>query len=329
MAGKICVTGATGYVARHIVNQALEAGYSVMGTARTAEKVYQLENDVSHQKFRAHNAELTASWGWQAAMADCKAVVHCASPFPLSEPKHPDEVIEPAVKGVRRVLTAAFKAGVKRVVMTSSCAAIGYGHPEDNRYLTADDWSDLSAGVGSYIRSKTLAEKEAWSFAEQNPELELVMVNPSLVLGPRLAMQSSASINLVQMIMAGKYPLVPKVSFAPVDVRDVAAAHIAALTGKRPVGKRFILAGESVWMAELGEQLKAHSRKASSREMPNWLTSVAGVFDANVRSIKSELGLMRYFDTQPARKILKFTPRPLAETLGDMVASLNNGKALK
>lgn len=325
MAGKICVTGATGYVARHIVSQALDAGYAVMGTARTAEKVYQLENDISHPKFRAHNAELTASWGWQAAMADCKAVVHCASPFPLSEPKHPDEVIEPAVKGVRQVLTAAVKAGVKRVVMTSSCAAVGYGHVENNLYLTADDWSDLSADIGTYIRSKTLAEKEAWSFAEQHPELELVMINPSLVLGPRLAAQFSASINLVQMIMAGKYPLVPKVSFAPVDIRDVAAAHIAALTGKRPVGKRFILAGESIWMSELAEHLKVHSRKASSREMPNWLTRAAGMMDANVRSIRSELGLMRYFDTQPARKIMKFSPRPLTETVQDMVASIQTG----
>ncbi|MEC7207675.1 MAG: aldehyde reductase, partial [Pseudomonadota bacterium] len=160
---------------------------------------------------------------------------------------------------------------------------------------------------------------------EQHPELELVMINPSLVLGPRLAAQFSASINLVQMIMAGKYPLVPKVSFAPVDIRDVAAAHIAALTGKRPVGKRFILAGESIWMSELAEHLKVHSRKASSREMPNWLTRAAGMMDANVRSIRSELGLMRYFDTQPARKIMKFSPRPLTETVQDMVASIQTG----
>ena len=322
MAGKICVTGATGYIARHIIDQALQAGYSVMGTARTAEKVYQLENEVRHPKFRGHNAELTASWGWQAAMTDCKAVIHCASPFPLSEPRHADEVIEPAVKGVRQVLTAAVKSGVKRVVMTSSCASVGYGHVENNLYLTADDWSDLSADVGAYIRSKTLAEKEAWSIAEQHPELELVMINPSLVLGPRLTVQSSASINLVQMIMAGKYPLVPKISFAPVDIRDVAAAHIAALTGKRPVGKRFILAGESIWLSDLADQLKPYSRKASSREMPNWLTRAAGAFDANVRSIRSELSLMRYYDNQAARKILKFSPRPLSETVSDMVASL-------
>ncbi len=323
MAGKICVTGATGFIARHIIQQALNTGYSVAGTARSAEKVYKLERDISHKKFRGHVAELTTSWGWQAAMADCKAVIHCASPFPLSEPKDPDDVIEPALKGVNHVLTAAHKAGVKRVVMTSSCAAIGYGHIENNRYLTADDWSDLSEGVGSYVRSKTLAEKQAWALAQKYAGFELVTINPSLVLGPRLAKQSSASIALVQMVMAGKCPLVPKLSLSPVDVRDVAAAHIAALTGKRPIGKRFILTGESVWMSEITALLKAHSSKASSSEMPNFISRLIAIFDPNVKSILSELGLMRYYDNQPAYKILKFSSRPLSVTLDDMVASLN------
>ena len=323
MAGKICVTGATGYIARHIVQQALNSGYSVAGTARSAEKVYKIERDINHKKFRGHVAELTASWGWQAAMADCKAVIHCASPFPLGEPKHPNIVIEPALKGVKNVLKAANKAGVKRVVMTSSCAAIGYGHIENNRYFTADDWSDLSAGVGSYVRSKTLAEKQAWVLAKKYAELELVTINPSLVLGPCLAKQSSASIELVKMVMAGKYPLVPKLSLSPVDVRDVAATHIAAMTGKRAIGKRFILAGESVWMSEITALLKAHSSRASSNEMPNFMTSLVAIFDPNVKSILSELGLMRYYDNQPAFKILKFVSRPLSATLDDMVASLN------
>ena len=178
---------------------------------------------------------------------------------------------------------------------------------------------------GGYRHLYTLentAEKEAWSFAEQHPELELVMINPSLVLGPRLAAQFSASINLVQMIMAGKYPLVPKVSFAPVDIRDVAAAHIAALTGKRPVGKRFILAGESIWMSELAEHLKVHSRKASSREMPNWLTRAAGMMMPMLKhSLRSRCDIL--IPSRPA--IMKFSPRPLTETVQDMVASIQTG----
>jgi dihydroflavonol-4-reductase len=322
MAGKICVTGATGYIARHIIHQALDAGYSVAGTARSAEKVHKLEKDIKHPKFRGHFAELTASWGWQAAMSDCKAVIHCASPFPLSEPKHPHDVIEPAIKGVEHALKAAHNSGVKRVIITSSCAAVGYGHIENNRYFTAGDWSDLSGSVGSYVRSKTMAEKQAWKLVKKYPEIELVTINPSLVLGPRLAKQSSASINLVQMVLAGKYPLVPKLSLSPVDVRDVAAAHIAALKGKRSVGKRFILAGDSVWMSDITGMLKAHSKKASSREMPNLMTRMVAAFDPNVKSVLSELGLMRYYDTQPSRKILKFSPRPLSVTLDDMVDSL-------
>ena len=322
MAGKICVTGATGYIARHIIQQALNAGYTVAGTARTAEKVHKLEKQIKHPKFRGHIAELTASWGWQAAMSDCKAVIHCASPFPLSEPKHPDDVIVPAIKGVENALKAAHNSGVKRVVMTSSCAAIGYGHIENNRYLTADDWSDMSVSVGSYVRSKTLAEKQAWTLTKKYSELELVTINPSLVLGPRLAKQSSASIDLVQMVMAGKYPFVPKLSLAPVDVRDVASAHIAALKGKRPVGKRFILAGDSIWMSDITALLRNHSKKASAREMPNLMARIVAAFDPNVKSVLSELGLMRYYDTQLSRKILKFSPRPLSITLDDMIDSL-------
>ena len=316
------MTGATGYIARHIIQQALDAGYSVAGTAQSAEKVYKLEKDIKNPKFRGHIAELTTSWGWKAAMSDCKAIIHCASPFALSEPKHPDDVIEPAIKGVEHVLKAANNSGVERVVMTSSCAAIGYGHIENNRYFTADDWSDLSSSVSSYVRSKTLAERQAWALTKKYSELELVTINPSLVLGPRLAKQSSASIELVQMVMAGKYPFVPKLSLSPVDVRDVAAAHISALKGKRPVGKRFILAGDSVWMSDITTLLKAHSKKASSREMPDLMTKVVAAFDPNVKSVLSELGLMRYYDTQPSRKILKFSPRPLSTTLDDMVDSL-------
>lgn len=324
MAKKICVTGATSFIGRHIVKQALAEGYSVMGTARNSQKCFSFQNEINHQKFRCHNADLMASWGWQAAMTGCRAVIHCASPYPLRQPSDESDVIDPAVKGVKNVLKSAIKSGVKRLVLTSSCAAIGYGHTEDNRFFDETCWTDMDAGLGAYVKSKTLAEQAAWDTVRNHPEFELVVINPQMVLGPSIGQKQSASIDFIRLLLAGKYLFVPKLSVSPVDVRDVAAAHLAALSGKRAVGRRFLVTGDSMWMSELAEKLKVHSSKTSSRELPIWLSKRLARFDPNVGGLISEWGLMRHYDSLPAQKILKFTPRPLAETLSDMLDSLDS-----
>ena len=233
----VLVTGGSGFIGSHCILQLLAAGHTVRTTLRNLKR----ESDV-RDMLRQGGAEpgervsffatdLESDAGWPQAVAGCEFVLHIASPFPQGVPKDANELIVPAREGALRVLRAARDAGVKRVVLTSSFAAIGYGQMPRSVPFDETNWTDPNAsGVQPYAKSKTLAERAAWDFvAREGGSLELSVVNPGGVFGPVLGPDYSTSILLVQRLMDGAMPGVPRLTFGVVDVRDVADLHIRAM----------------------------------------------------------------------------------------------------
>ncbi|GAA0222280.1 aldehyde reductase [Cryptosporangium japonicum] len=237
---RVLVTGGSGFVGAHTVVRLLEAGYEVRTTVRSLRRAGVVRAMVARPgaALSVVEADLTADAGWADAVDGCEFVVHVASPFPAGEPSDPDEVIVPAREGALRVLRAAHAAGVRRTVLTSSFAAIGYGAPV-NRPYDESDWTDPTGDLPAYIRSKAIAERAAWEFAGA-VGAELVVINPTGIFGPVLGSDYSTSVGLVRAMLDGAMPTVPKASFGVVDVRDVADAHVRAMTIPEAAGQRFL-----------------------------------------------------------------------------------------
>ena len=249
-------------------------------------------------------------------MSGCDFVLHLASPFPLGPPKHEDDLIVPAREGALRVLAAARDARVKRVVMTSSFAAIGYGGPPRDRPFTEEDWSNPDGeGVSAYAKSKTLAERAAWDFIErEGGGLELSVVNPVGVFGPALGSDISTSLQLVKRLLDGAMPGLPRVSFGIVDVRDVADMHRRAMTEPAAAGERFLaVAGEFMTVAEIAavlrERMGDDAKKVPTRMLPNWLVRLVSRFDSSVKQIVPELGKVKQASNAKAKQTLGWSPR--------------------
>src|SRR5208337_5621476 len=245
-------------------------------------------------------ADLMSDAGWPEAAAGCDFTLHVASPFPLNAPRHDDELVIPAREGALRVLRAARDAGVRRVVMTSSFAAIGYGRKPTNRPFTEEDWTDPEGSdVSAYAKSKTIAERAAWDFvAREGGALELSVVNPVGVLGPVLGPDYSTSIQLVERLMNGAIPGIPNLSFGIVDVRDVADLHLRAMTDPAAKGGRFLAtAGDCMTMPEIAQVLRARIGAAAgrvpTRVLPDWMVRLASLFDPALRQIVPGLGKSR------------------------------------
>ena len=340
MSDTVLVTGATGFIAQHCIVQLLEAGYNVRGTARSTDRYAEVKailaanlSDAakSHldNSFQIVTADLTSDDCWSAAAAGCRFVLHVASPFPRKAPKNENELIRPARKGVLRVLRAATDAGVQRVVLTSSLAAVTYGHAQDHVFTEAD-WSNIdSSHIGAYEKSKTLAERAAWDFMDSrdaSTRTELVAINPGLVLGPLLSGDWGTSGELVKLILDGAYPAVPNVYFSMVDVRDVAAAHLAAMTVPDAAGQRFLCAegGHSMRAvaAILAERIGPLGFKVTTRKMPDFVMRAIAVFDKTAKLAINNLGNNHRFDTSKIRGTLGWTPRPLDEMVVAMAESM-------
>jgi nucleoside-diphosphate-sugar epimerase len=254
--------------------------------------------------------------GWPAAVSGCEFVLHVASPFPSTVPKNEDELIVPARDGALRVLRASRDAGVKRVVLTSSFAAVGYGHSPQDVPFTERDWTDPNASdVMPYTKSKTLAERAAWEFiARDGAGLELSVVNPVAVFGPVLGPDYATSILLVQRLMDGALPGLPRMCFGVVDVRDVADLHLRAMTNPAAKGERFIaVAGDFMWIVEIAQVLKARlgdaAKRVPTRQLPNWMVRLASVRDSAVKQIIPELGKWKNATSEKARTMLGWSPR--------------------
>jgi nucleoside-diphosphate-sugar epimerase len=270
--------------------------------------------------FMAANLESDA--GWAEAAAGCDFVLHVASPFPAGVPSSDDELIVPAREGTLRVLRAARDAGVRRVVLTSSFAAIGYGHSQRSTPFTEADWTDLAArGNTAYVKSKTIAEHPAWDFiAREAGRLELAVVNPVGVFGPVLGADYSASIQLVRRMLDGGMPGCPRLYFGVVDVRDVADLHLRAMTDPAARGERFLaVAGEFMSLLEIASVLKAGlgaaAAKVPTRELPDWSVRLGALFNPLARQILPELGKRKNATSEKARRLLGWTPRSNRECL--------------
>jgi nucleoside-diphosphate-sugar epimerase len=322
MSGEVVlVTGGSGFVGAHCLLRLLEAGYRVRTTVRSLEREAEVR-----AMLRAGGAEpgeglsftatdLMSDAGWPEAVAGCDFVLHVASPFPPGAPKHEDELVLPAREGALRVLRAARAAGVRRVVLTSSFAAIGYGHPPTNRPFSEETWTDPTGDVSSYAKSKTLAERAAWDFvAREGGALELSVVNPVGVFGPVLGPDYSTSILIVQRLMDGAVPGCPRLSFGVVDVRDVAELHLRAMTHPAAKGERFLaVAGDFMTMQAIAQVLRARmgdaARRVPTRVLPDWMVRLVSWFDAAVGQIVPELGKFKNATSEKARRVLGWAPR--------------------
>ncbi|MBB5632718.1 dihydroflavonol-4-reductase [Cryobacterium mesophilum] len=335
---RVLVTGGSGFVGVHCIQALLNAGYRVRTTVRSLDRDHEVRamlakagaamNDAPGEALEFRVADLLSDAGWADAADGCTYVLHVASPFPGRDPKDEDDLIRPAREGALRVLKAARDAGVKRVVLTSSFAAIGYGTKELTRPYTEDDWTDATANVSAYVKSKTLAERAAWDFMDrEGGSMELSVVNPTAILGPVYGTDLSTSIELVRRLLNGATPGLPKVTFAFVDVRDVADLHVRAMTNPAAAGERFLATSDGVLTVPqlaqiLRDQLGEAARKVSTFVLPNWMVRTAALFDPSLREIARRLGNHREVSNAKAKSLLGWEPHSNAELLKATAESL-------
>lgn len=331
----VLVTGGSGFIGAHTILQLLAAGHRVRATVRHLQRrddvlaMLRQGGVASTENLSFAAADLTADAGWADAAKGCDYVLHIASPLPSAVPKDENELIVPARDGTLRVLRAARDAGVKRVVVTSSFAAIGYGHPCRARPFDESDWTHLDGGdVLPYVKSKALAERAAWDFvAREGGALELATVNPTAVLGPVLGPDFSSSIQVVKALMEGKAPLAPKIQFGLVDVRDVADLHLRAMTDPAAKGERFLaIAGPAASLLDIASVLRDRmgpaGRRAPRREMPNWLVRGLARVIPQMRDVVPFLGRYAEASGDKARRLLGWAPRPNEEIVVATAESL-------
>jgi dihydroflavonol-4-reductase len=331
----VLVTGGSGFLGGWCLVELLRRGYRVRTTVRDLARETEVRAKVAAKAEAADHlsvcaADLQDDAGWQAAAEGCDYVLHVASPFPAAQPKDPDELIVPAREGTLRVLRAALDAGVERVVVTSSVAAVRGGVTSSPAPLTEADWTDGdNPSLPPYTRSKALAERAAWDLtAERGETAKLAVVNPGAILGPVLGAEHSTSLALVERLLKGM-PGTPRIGFSVVDVRDVADLHLKAMTAPEAGGERFIAVARFQWMADvaavLRERLGPAAVKVPARRLPDVLVRGIGVFDPSVRSIAKQLGEKVELSSAKAESTLGWQPRPVEETIVDCAQSLIAG----
>ncbi len=325
MSGTVFVSGGSGYIAGFLIRQLVAEGWMVHTSIRNLAKEQSVRDSlaVDNAKLTFFAADLMHDAGWAEAMAGCSHVCHVASPLPSNKPKSDDELIIPARDGALRALRGAKAAGVKRFVMTSSAAAIAYGHGNKVQTFTEADWTNAdSPDAYAYVKSKTIAERAArdWVAAEGG-DIEFVTVNPSLVLGPLTSDDFSTSLEVIKRLIEGSLPGLPNFGFGIVDVRDVADLHVRCLNAPNMAGERFIASGPFLWMRDVGEILKAgmgkDGRKVPSRRLPDFLLRLSALFDPVIKQVLGELGKTRNMDSSHAKAVFGWETRPVQESILD------------
>jgi len=291
---KVFVTGASGFIAKHIVRELLAQDYDVRASVRSDKRKAELQGLFPDTALEFATLDLTRDDGWQDALRGCDVLIHTASPFPLTEPNDPQDLIRPAVDGTLRAMRAARDAGISRVILTSSCAAI-YKQADKPKMQQSDEtcWtSPDDPSVGAYEASKTLAEKAAWDFVADHPEIALTTINPGAVFGPPMDARFGSSLELVEQLMTGKVPMAPPMDMVAVDVRDVARMHVAAIDLEATKGERFAAASGTYRFLELAEFLKGWdgTLKTPGREAPVWLLRIMGLFSRDVKGVLANVG---------------------------------------
>jgi nucleoside-diphosphate-sugar epimerase len=322
------VTGETGFLGSHCIAQILQQGCLVWTTLRNLKRKDEVisllqNNGIEYaDKLTFYQADLTFDNGWEEAVAGCDYVLHVASPFPSQGPEHEDEIIIPAKEGTLQVLRMAQQEEIKRVVMTSSFAAVGYEQNTNNKIFTEDDWTNPeNPNISAYVKSKTIAEIAAWNFIKNaNGKLELTFINPVGIFGPLLGKDLSASIQLLKQLLDGKIKSTPKTYFNTVDVRDVALLHVKAMTHPKAAGERFLaLAGKCLSVHDVAMILKnnlgARAKKVSQKELPNWQVRIASLFNPQAKQLLPELGKVRKVSNEKTKTIFAWSPRTNEEAI--------------
>jgi dihydroflavonol-4-reductase len=330
----VLVTGAGGFIAMHCILQLLEQGYKVRGTVRSLSREAGLHKTMAEHvdagdRLEFVTADLLKDDGWEAAVRGCEYVLHVASPFPPAEPKNEDELIIPARDGALRAMRAAAAGGVRRVVLTSSLAAVLYGYGPEQHHFDENNWSDVDKPIGAYAKSKTLAERAAWDFVKSlggDRPLELAVINPGLVMGPYLDRTLTTSGEVIYRLMRREVPGLPHIQWNIVDVRDVAAAHISAMTIPEAAGQRFCCFSKTIWSKEISQILHGHFKDRGYRipttEFPDALVRFFALFDKSVALILDSLGKEYSISNERIKRVLYWQPHPVEETIVDMAESM-------
>lgn len=331
----VLVTGGTGFLARWCIVELIRRGYQVRTTIRDRTQGPPLHASLlphlpGPEGFSVHEADLNADAGWEEAVEGCDYVLHVASPFPAAQPKNPEDIIAPARDGTRRVIQASLAAGVRRIVITSSSATVRYA-PGPSRPLDEDDWTDLDdPRLNTYERSKTIAEQTAWALVDTAGSRDrLTAVIPSTVLGPLIGDRRSFSVQVIARMLDGM-PGTPRLGFSFVDVRDVAAAHVTAMTTPQAAGQRYLTVGAFLWLADIAAILRRHlgpaAAKVPRRGVPDTIVKILARFDPGLASVVHELGQTVEYTTAKAQQGLGWAPRPVEQTILDCATSLLSAK---
>lgn len=328
------VTGGTGFLGGWCATELVRRGYTVRTTVRNLRRADDVRSAFAAAGVEAGErlsivaADLGADDGWADAVAGCDYVLHVASPFPPAQPKDPDELIVPARDGALRVLGASLEAGVQRVVLTSSVAAVRHGRmPSADAPYDETDWTDPDdLRRTPYTRSKTIAERAAWDHVRAvGAESRLATVNPGAIIGPVLGDDRSYSLQTIERLLNGM-PAMPRLGFTFVDVRDVADLHIRAMTAPEAGGERFLAVDRFLWMQDVGrilrERLGPAAAKVPTRVAPDLLIRAMGLFDPSVRAIVSDLGQSPMYTAAKAKTTLGWSPRPIEDSVADTAQSL-------
>ena len=331
---RVLVTGGSGYIASYCIAKLLREGVQVRTTIRSMSREAGIRATIgklvkSDERLEVVMADLNEDTGWREACSDCSGVLHVASPFPARRPKEDDELVRPARDGALRVLKASRDVGVRRLILTSSTAAVSYGHGGRSRPFTEADWSDPSvlADSSAYERSKMIAERAAWDWhAQEGGALELATVCPGAVLGPVLGKEHSASIEIVKRLIDGSMPGLPRFGWPLVDVRDIADLHVLALDAPAAAGQRYIGAGPFYWMKNVAQVLRSRvpevAAKVPTRNLPDWLVRLSSLIDPVLRERMYELGKERSLSAEKAKHELGWMPRSNEDMIADTARSL-------
>jgi nucleoside-diphosphate-sugar epimerase len=329
MGETVLVTGGTGFVAGWTIVELLKRGYEVRTTVRSAAREADVRRAVGREveagdRLSVAVADLTADAGWDEAAAGCASVLHIASP--LGNGAGDADLIAAARDGTLRVLAAAVRAGAERVVMTSSTAACTPAGPLA-RAIDEADWTDPEEpGLAAYRKSKVLAERAAWDFMAGAPQTSLVTLLPGAIFGPVLSRDQLGSVGIIQRLLQGQPPALPRLAFNITDVRDLAALHVRAMETPQAGGQRFIVMGGALWYGEVAMALKARlgakAAKVPTASMPDLVARGLAAASPQMKALLPLLGRTQAFSTRKAREVLGFAPRSAEETVGDCGASL-------
>ena len=333
----VLITGASGYIGKHTTLQLLNQGYKVRASVRSFSKSAEVKNAVKPHLLDSSDLDsrltfveldLEKDSGWDAALKGIDVLMHTASPFPIASPKDENELIRPAVDGTLRALKAAKNAGVNRVILTSSNAAVyGCDLPAGKSEYDETMWTDVNHPIGrvAYTKSKTLAEKAAWDFIKtQAPQIELTTINPVLVLGAPLDNNFGSSISVVERIMKGKDPMLPDLRFSIVDVRDVAQMHVEAIKNDETKGERILAASQTFSFVEIAKYIKSiyPKSKIKTGKAPSALIKFLSLFDGEIKAVLPLLGKPMITSNKKAQKILGIKFIPVEVTLKESAAYL-------